>query len=657
MERVSAAVIAAGTAGDDEPRSNARVRGGGSNEVMSRTRRRGRAPHDSSAGVLRARCAAVPDVAPAHPGGMAADGCHRHRASDTCHCHRAGASRPGCTSDFPGDGSGDKALPGGEAVPGAARTPADAANRPPVGTPPAPPEWIRIATWNLNRLHWRTGGALWRGAVARSDEDYRILARYARALDADVIAFQEVNGPDAAAVSFLPATMNSISPDATTRATPTSTTDSRYARGGFDQVVKRDYEPLGLATGSRYQLRWGVDLLVSGDGRRLRLLNVHLKSKCFSKSLRSPRSRSCRTLARRPSRSRHGLTRVGARVRRSWCWEISTVKWTDTASATICGPPSRTATLRDSSSTGCLRAATRPAGEGPRVTTATQSISSCSAHAHGCGWTHHPSDKSSGPMRMRTRAAACPPITVRSPWISRDYRIQPPRPAQSPNLSGNSDPRTLRYMKTNRPGDYLPTSICSPATSPPPGGCGMPSAASLELDSGVNGRWSLRPRARGCAPSPRAGRSAASCSAPRARTDRQVDRAGRAYPDRALDRVGELRGVRGCEGDHRSLPGAAQSLGDCHSDRGVWVDDHAGVAMHRANGLQRLRFAATAGVKQRLDGRAGIVLDPERVMLGELAHQSGGVLGIPVVHLEQQPLESCSRPGCPSTATSSGSPR
>ena len=38
--------------------------------------------------------------------------------------------------------------------------------------------------------------------------------------------------------------------------------------------------------------------MVSRDGRRLRLFNVHLKSKCFSKSLDNPRSRPCRKLAR-----------------------------------------------------------------------------------------------------------------------------------------------------------------------------------------------------------------------------------------------------------------------------------------------------------------------------------------------------------------------
>ena len=249
--------------------------------------------------------ALVPAIAPAHPGGMAADGCHNHRASGTCHCHLAGASRPTCTSEDgePGSGnreagSGDGAQPNGEAAPGATRTPAEATSRPLAGTPPAPAEWIRIASWNLNLLHWRTGGALWRGAVARSDADYRTLARYARGLNADVIAFQEVNGPRAAARVF-------PSRDYTLHLS--GRYDSRYddiyngfavRKGRFDQVVKRDHEALGLGTSSRYQLRWGVDLMVSRDGRRLRLFNVHLKSKCFSKSLDNPRSRPCRKLAR-----------------------------------------------------------------------------------------------------------------------------------------------------------------------------------------------------------------------------------------------------------------------------------------------------------------------------------------------------------------------
>ena len=248
--------------------------------------------------VLALGAALVPAVAPAHPGGMAADGCHNHRASGTCHCHRTGASRLGCTSEGEGDGDRDKVQPDGGTTTGPAATPARDADPPPAGNPPAPAEWIRIATWNLNLLHWRTGGALWRGAAARSDEDYRTLARYARVLNADVIALQEVNGPRAAARVFPPRDYELHF---------SGRHDSRYndiyngfavRKGKFDQVAKRDHQALGLDSGSRYQLRWGVELTVSKDGRRLRLFNVHLKSKCFSKSLRSPRSRPCRTLAR-----------------------------------------------------------------------------------------------------------------------------------------------------------------------------------------------------------------------------------------------------------------------------------------------------------------------------------------------------------------------
>ena len=237
-------------------------------------------------------------AASAHRGGLAADGCHNHRASGTCHCHRAEASRPGCSAEHGESGGEQGAGRRDETASGAARAPADTENPATTGASPAPAEWLRIATWNLNRLHWRTGGALWRGAAARSPEDYRTLARYARVLDADVIAIQEVNGPRAAARVFPPRDYDLHF---------SGRYDARYndiyngfavRKGAFDQVVKRDHEALGLGSGSRYQLRWGVDLMVARNGRKLRLLNVHLKSKCFNKSLRNPRSRACRTLAR-----------------------------------------------------------------------------------------------------------------------------------------------------------------------------------------------------------------------------------------------------------------------------------------------------------------------------------------------------------------------
>ena len=243
-----------------------------------------------TAAALTAAC--LPMTAAAHPGGLARDGCHNHRASNTCHCHRPGASRPGCA-----EWSEDGHDPGSGANTGAGRTPTRA-NPLPAGTPPALPEWIRIATWNLNRLHWQTGGALWRGAAARSDDDYETLARYARGLNADVIAFQEVNGPRAAARVFPPRDYALYF---------SGRYDARYddiyngfavRKGRFDRVEKRDHDALGLESGARYQLRWGVDLTVRRNGQSLRLLNVHLKSRCFAKSLRVPRDRHCRKLSR-----------------------------------------------------------------------------------------------------------------------------------------------------------------------------------------------------------------------------------------------------------------------------------------------------------------------------------------------------------------------
>ena len=232
----------------------------------------------------------LPVAAPAHPGGVAADGCHAHRKSEGCHCHRPGASRPGCD----GDGGNGR----GTAPDAPART-LSAGTDPPGGAPPAPEEWIRIASWNLNRLHWRPGGALGRGAVARSEADYRTLARYARNLNADIVAFQEVNGPLAAARVF---PSDDYSLHFSGRHDPRD--DDIYngfavRKGRFERVEKRDHEALGLGNpGARYQLRWGVDLTVRRDGRTLRLLNVHLKSKCFTGSLAEPRGRHCRKLAR-----------------------------------------------------------------------------------------------------------------------------------------------------------------------------------------------------------------------------------------------------------------------------------------------------------------------------------------------------------------------
>lgn len=141
---------------------------------------------------------------------------------------------------------------------------------------------LKIATWNLEWLHRETSA----GPVPRSAADYARLRRYARALDADVIALQEVDGAEAAARVF----------DPQHYAFHVSTGSDRQRTGfayrrSLEVMRHPDYEALDVG-----QVRVGVDLSVSFAGRRLRMLSVHLKSGCFSAPLTSPKA-SCRKLA------------------------------------------------------------------------------------------------------------------------------------------------------------------------------------------------------------------------------------------------------------------------------------------------------------------------------------------------------------------------
>lgn len=65
---------------------------------------------------------------------------------------------------------------------------------------PALAETIKFTTWNIEHLRAENNT----GNVRRDDDDFAALARYAANLDADVIALQEVDGPEAAARVFDP---------------------------------------------------------------------------------------------------------------------------------------------------------------------------------------------------------------------------------------------------------------------------------------------------------------------------------------------------------------------------------------------------------------------------------------------------------------------
>jgi len=114
-----------------------------------------------------------------------------------------------------------------------------------------------------------------------------VLARYARVLDADVVALQEVDGADAARLVF---------PDHefcfTTRKHVQNT--GFAIRRGLAFRCGPDLMPLSLGD----SLRRGAELtLFPGERNELRLLSVHLKSGCSTKPLSAP-DKACSELAR-----------------------------------------------------------------------------------------------------------------------------------------------------------------------------------------------------------------------------------------------------------------------------------------------------------------------------------------------------------------------
>lgn len=152
---------------------------------------------------------------------------------------------------------------------------------------------VKIATWNLNWLTLRADGdpALPADVHPRQPADFARLRAYALHLDADVVAFQEVDGAAAAAAVFPP---------------------GRYRIALIDEpvvqqvgiAVRRDItltrnpdltalDPYPLAP---HPLRDGLDVTLGlPGGLKLRVLAVHLKTGCWGQALGSSRP-ACRTL-------------------------------------------------------------------------------------------------------------------------------------------------------------------------------------------------------------------------------------------------------------------------------------------------------------------------------------------------------------------------
>ena len=146
-------------------------------------------------------------------------------------------------------------------------------------------EELRIAAWNLEHLDDSDGA----GCVGRSDADYADLARRIAELDADIVAFQEVEN-EVAAHRVFPASDWHVE---VSRRPPMENSpacwDRPQARLGHLATgfairrgvqYRRNDDLTSLGAGDAFQ-RWATDIVVTSQGRELRLLSVHLKTGCW----------------------------------------------------------------------------------------------------------------------------------------------------------------------------------------------------------------------------------------------------------------------------------------------------------------------------------------------------------------------------------------
>lgn len=154
----------------------------------------------------------------------------------------------------------------------------------------------KIATWNLDWLTTRATGdpALPADVQTRNAGDFARLHAYADHLAADVVAFEEVDGIQAASRVFDPATYTllTIDEDVVQQV-------GLAVRHGIAVTRNPDVTALDTEPDAPHRLRNGLDAtLTLPGGQRLRLLAVHLKTGCQRDRLATTHRAQCARLAR-----------------------------------------------------------------------------------------------------------------------------------------------------------------------------------------------------------------------------------------------------------------------------------------------------------------------------------------------------------------------
>lgn len=152
--------------------------------------------------------------------------------------------------------------------------------------------YVKIATWNMEWLTDRTSG-IPTNVKPKSVAGLKLLRGYAKELDADIIAFQEVDGEKMLAEVLDPAVYDFHITDETDVQRP-----GFAIRKGVSFTRNPDLAELDVTAGAARSLRRGADITVTLFGQPVRMLAVHLKCCCPVGDLDQPGNQNCSELAK-----------------------------------------------------------------------------------------------------------------------------------------------------------------------------------------------------------------------------------------------------------------------------------------------------------------------------------------------------------------------
>ncbi len=160
---------------------------------------------------------------------------------------------------------------------------------------PAAAHDLKVATWNIEWATLRPAGdpSLPDDVRPKTEGDLALLRGYADRLDADVVAMQEVDGPEVAARIFPPDryALFLIDEDVVQRV-------GLAVRRGIAVTRNPDLAALDLYPDAPHKLRNGLDVTLDLPGAPLRVLAVHLKTGCREDPPERSARPGCAALAR-----------------------------------------------------------------------------------------------------------------------------------------------------------------------------------------------------------------------------------------------------------------------------------------------------------------------------------------------------------------------